>query len=95
MTKFSGINFNHTNRLHLVLVIRISFDDNFNYPKVYTSSKTPGQLKITPTSTQFTKYVQNQVQLHISNTAGNMQIFVIHFSFYIHNFKLRTKVIID
>ena len=88
MTKLSGINFNNTNRLHLVLVIKIYFDNNFNFPKVYTSSKTPGQIKIT-------KYVQSQVQLHMLNTAGNIQILVIHFSFYIHNFKLRTEVIID
>ena len=36
MTTISGINFNNTNRLHLVLVIRIYFHNNFNYPKVYT-----------------------------------------------------------
>ena len=47
MTKLSGINFNNTNRLHLVLVIKIYFDNNFNYPKVYAGSKTPGQIKIT------------------------------------------------
>ena len=47
MTKLSGINFNNTNRLHLVLVIKIYFDSNCNYPKVYTSSKTPSQIKIT------------------------------------------------
>ena len=47
MTKLSGINFSNTNRLHLVLVIKIYFDNNFNYPKVYTSSKTPGQIKFT------------------------------------------------
>ena len=91
MTKLSGMYFNNTNRLHLVLDVKIYFDNNFNYPKEYTSSKAPGHL----TSTRFTKYVQNQVQLHISNTAGNIQILVIHFSFYIHNFKLRTEVIID
>ena len=32
--KLSGINFNHTNRLHLVLIIRIYFDKNLNYAKV-------------------------------------------------------------
>ena len=47
MKTLSGINFNNTNRFHLVLVIGIYFDNNFNYPKVYTSSKTPGQIKIT------------------------------------------------
>ena len=47
MAKLSGINFNNTNRLHLVLVIKIYFDNNFNYNKVYTSSMTPGQIKIT------------------------------------------------
>ena len=76
MTKLSGINFNNTNRLHLVLVIKIYFDNNFNCPKVYISSKTPGQIKIT-------------------SQVPNLQILVIHFSFYIHNFKLRNEVTID
>ena len=40
MRKLIGIDFNNTNRFHLILVIRIYFDKNLNYPKVYTSSKT-------------------------------------------------------
>ena len=85
MKKLSGINFNNTNRLHLVLVIRIYFDNNLNYPKVYTSGKTPGQIKIT-------SQVPNllNLQLYISNTAGNIPTLVIHFSFYINTF-LYTK----
>ena len=43
---------------------------NLNYPKVYTSSKTSGQIEITSKVLQFTEYIQNQVQLYISNTAG-------------------------
>ena len=31
--KLSGVNFNYTYRLHLVLVIRISFDKNLIYPE--------------------------------------------------------------
>ena len=46
MRKLSGINFNNINRLHLVLAIRIYFDKNLNYPRVYTNSKA-GQIKIT------------------------------------------------
>ena len=79
MTKLSGISFNSTNRLHLVLVIKIYFDNDFNYPKVYTSSKTPGQIKITSQVPNL--HVQNQVQLHILNTAGK-------YTFLLSNFHL-------
>ena len=34
MRKLGGANFNHSNRLHLVLVIRIYFNKNLNYPKI-------------------------------------------------------------
>ena len=46
MTKLSGISFKKTNRLHLGLAIKIYFDNSFNYPKVYTSSQTPDQVKL-------------------------------------------------
>ena len=94
MTKLSGINFNNTNRLHLVLVIRIYFDNNFNCPKIYTSSKIPGQIKITSQVPNILNMFKTKYN-YISNKAGNIQILVIHFSFYIHNFKLKTEVIIN
>ena len=34
MRKLTGIDFNNTNRVHLVLVIRIYFEKNLNYLKV-------------------------------------------------------------
>ena len=34
MKKFSGINFNYTYKLHLVLVIRMYFDKNLIYLEV-------------------------------------------------------------
>ena len=34
MMDFSGINFNYTNRLHLVLVIRVHFEKKLIYSKV-------------------------------------------------------------
>ena len=85
MRKLSGINFNNTNRLHLVLVIRIYFDKNLSY-------KNPGQIKIT---SQVPNLLTMFKTKYISNTARNIQILVIPFSFYIHNFKLKTEVIND
>ena len=45
MTKLRAINFNYTNRLHLVLVIRNYFDKKNELPQS-TSSMNPGQIKI-------------------------------------------------
>ena len=69
MKKLSGINFNNTNRLHLVLVIRIYVDKNLNYPKVYTSSKTPGQIKSPHKYPVYLICSKPSTQLYISNTA--------------------------
>ena len=79
MTKFSGIKFNNTDRLHFVLVVRIYFANNLNYPKVYTSSKTPGQIKITSQVPNLLNMFKTKYN-YISNTAGNIQILGIHFS---------------
>ena len=93
MTKLSGMNFSNTNRLHFVLVIGSYFDNNLNYPQSIYKQQDSWSNKNHLTITQSTKYVQNQVQLYISNRARNIQILVIPFSFY--NLKLRTEAIID
>ena len=108
MTKLSGINFNNTNRLHLVLAIRIYFDKRLNYPKVYKSSKTPGHIKITsqvPNLRYIIKTIYNyiyKIQLGIYKFLPIFFFFFIYiifyihqFFFYIHHFKLKTEVIIS
>ena len=92
MRKLSGIRVNNINRLHLDIVIRISFDKNLNFLKVQVAKYWSNKNHLI--SSQFTEYVQNQV-LYISNTAGNMQIIFIPSSFCMHNFKLKTEAIID
>ena len=59
-----------------------------NYPKaqVYQESWSNNNHLA---DSKFTEYILNQVQY----TAGNIQTNVMHF--YMHNFKLKTKVITD
>ena len=78
-----------TGFIKFVLVIRIYFDKNLNYRKVQVArilvkitSQVPSLLNIFKTK-------------YISNTEENKQILVISFSFYMHNFKLKTEAIID
>ena len=76
-----NVNFNYTNRPHLVLVVRIYFEKNLNYPKVQLA-------RIQSSKKYFHKFPIQRVCLKlstISNTAGNMKIFVILFLF---SFKL-------
>ena len=72
-------------KLHLVLAIRIYFDKNLNYFN-------PGQIKIT---SQVPNLLNMFKTKYISNATGNTQIFVISFSFYKHNLKLKAEVSID
>ena len=94
MTKLSGINFNNTNRFHLVLVIRIYFDNNFNYLKVYTTSKTTGQIKITSQVPNLLIMFKTKYN-YIYQIQQGIYKFLLSIFSYIHNFKLRAEVIID
>ena len=75
--------------IQFVLVIRIYFDKNLNYPKVQVARIL---VKITSQVPSFLNIFKTK---YISNTEENKQILVISFSFYMHNFKLKTEAIID
>ena len=77
---------------------------------MYTSSNTLSQIKITsqvPNLMNILKTKYNlcikyrweytNIQIHIPHTDGNIQIqiLLIHFSFYIHDFKLKAEVLVD
>ena len=83
--KLGGINFNHTYRLHLVLVIRIYFDKNLIYPEIQATRK------IILISSQFTEYVQHQVLYQIKQ---QIYKFLLSMLSFLHDFKLKTEVII-
>ena len=96
MTKLSGIDFNNTCRLHLVLAIKIYFDNNFNYPRVYASSKTPGQIKITSQVPNLLNMFKAKYNYIYQIQQGIYKFLLSTFSFsFLHNFKLRTEVTID
>ena len=64
MRKLRGINFNYTNRLHLVLVIRIYFDKDLNYPKVQVA-RILLKERLSSQVHKFFIYAQNQVLYQI------------------------------
>ena len=59
MRKLSSIKFSNTNRLHLVLVIRIYFDKILNYSKVQVARSWANKNRLA--CPEFIGYVQNQV----------------------------------
>ena len=76
MRKLSGINFNYTYSLYLVLIIRIDFDKNLISPQ-HTGSKNPGQIKVIRTGSQFTEYVQNQISNQIQQGIYKFLLFFL------------------
>ena len=79
MRKLSGVNFNYTYRLHLVLVIRIYYDKNLIYPEIQASRMLMKQ-KIVLTSSQFTKYDQHQVSYQIQQQTYNFLLSIVIFT---------------
>ena len=67
---------------------------NLNYPKVYTSSKTSGQIEITSKVLDLLNIFKTKYNYIYQIQQGKMQIIVVHFSVYKHHFKLKTEVII-
>ena len=76
--KLSGVDFNYSYRLHVVLIIRIYFDKNLIYSD--KSSKNPDETK--NHSRMFPIYWICSTPSIISNTTTNIQLsFVITLSF--------------
>ena len=84
MRKLSGINFNFTYRLHLVLVIRIWLSRS-------TSSKNPDQTKIILISSNLLIMFNTKYYIKYSSKYTNS----CYIFFFLHNFKLKTEVIIN
>ena len=82
--KLSGINFNYTCRLHLILVIRIYFDIILIYPEIQ-ATRNLIKYKIILVSSQFTEYVQYQVLYQIQQQIHKFLLSIILFTYIILN----------
>ena len=89
--KLSGVNFNYTYRLHLVLVIRIYVDKNLICPEIQAARILMKQ-KIIFICSQFTEYVHHQVLYQIQHQIYTTFCYLLSF---LHNLKLKTELIID
>ena len=89
MRNFSGINFNYTNMLHLVLVIRIFFGKNLNYLKVQAARimLKKSSLQVSDLLYMFkTKYYIKYSWEYVN---------FCYASIFLHKFKLNTELIND